>query len=290
MTQTADLRTLAHRCHYALETIHVVGYFAPENVAAYEAIGLNGILAYFPARAAPMGAVTADVVTATFFNFSPALVTMAMAGVWDKLTPAQVLEARHTGIRQALVRILGETRCDEADVAELIDLLKTASSALPVQGRPLFAGHASLPWPDDAVLALWHGTSLMREHRGDGHIAVLVSNGLDPVEAIVLHGQHANVTKFMKNTRGWSSEEWDAACDRLRSRGLLAEDGTLTADAVALKERMEEQTLDAHVAPYAALGLDGTRRLLDLVKPIRDAVRTGGGVPSGIVSATPTSS
>jgi hypothetical protein len=280
--EVAELRALAHRCHYALETIHVVGYFSPENAQAYEALGLNGVLAYFPARSAPMGPVPAEVVTATFFNFAPALVALAMDGVWDRLTPGQVLDARHAGIQATLARMVGEP-----DVGELVDLLRTGCAALPVQGRPLYAGHAALPWPDEPVLALWHASALLREHRGDGHIAVLLAHGLDPVEAIVLHGQHANVTKFMRNTRGWAPEQWTAGCDRLHERGLIGADGTLTADGRALKERMEEETLDLHVAAYEALGLDGTRRVLELVRPLRDAVRTAGGVPGGIVSTTP---
>ena len=284
MTQDQDLRALAHRCHYALETIHVVGYFSPENVAAYEALGLNGVLAYFPARSAPMGAASADVVTATFFNFAPALVAAAMDGVWERLTPAQVLEARHAGIRATLSRMLGEP-----DVTEVLELLRTACAALPTQGRALYAGHTSLPWPEDPLLALWHATSLMREHRGDGHIAVLVTNGLDPVEAIVLHGQHANVTRFMQNTRGWSPEEWQAACERLASRGLLDSEGAITDAAKDLKALMEEQTLDTHLAAYSALGFERSHRLFELAKPLRDAVREAGGVPRGIVSTTPAS-
>jgi hypothetical protein len=136
---------------------------------------------------------------------------------------------------------------------------------------------------------MWHGASLMREHRGDGHIAVLVTNGLDPVEAIVLHGQHANVTKFMQNTRGWSPEDWQAACERLTARGLLDDEGVLTDAAKDLKALMEEQTLDTHLAAYAALGLERGHRLLELTRPLRDAVRAAGGVPGGIVSTTPAS-
>jgi hypothetical protein len=69
----------------------------------------------------------------------------------------------------------------------LAGLAREAASACTAEGRPLYAGHAGLDWPDAPHVAAWHAATLLREHRGDGHIAALVAAGLSGIDALVTH-------------------------------------------------------------------------------------------------------
>ena len=273
-SQDTDLVSAGRSCWKALETVHVVGYFAPEPTQEYVDLGLHPRLSYFAARSAPMGPVVPGVATATFYVFAPWLVDKALTGVWETASPAQVLDARHRGIGAALHRLLGDPDVDEA-----VKLVRGVCGGLSAAGRPLYAGHAGLPWPDDDVMALWHGASLLREHRGDGHVALLQAHGLDPVESLVLGGLHAGNTDFVKQTRGWSDEEWAEAEQRLRDRGLLTDTGELTSQGRDFREALEQQTDALAVEGWAAVGLEETERLRELVAPLSRQVLASGVLP-----------
>src|SRR5688500_14983556 len=176
------------RAHRAVEPLHSHMYFAPEHDENLGALGLKpGRMSYFAGRAAPMGAVGAGVVTATFYNFSPSLVAHMIPRAWTLASPEQVLPARLDAARGSLTRLLGAEVADSAEVAELAGLLRDACAVLTPEGRPLYAAHADLPWPEEPLLALWHGATLLREYRGDGHIAVLLHAGLTGLEALITH-------------------------------------------------------------------------------------------------------
>ena len=100
---------VARKTFRTLEPIHGLVYFAPEATDEYAALGVTGRSGYFASRAAPMGAVPAEVVIATFFNFEPGLVRRAMNGVWDLVTPAALIDARFRGAKAALERAAGKT-------------------------------------------------------------------------------------------------------------------------------------------------------------------------------------
>ena len=134
-----------------------------------------------------MGPVGAGVVTATFYNFSPSLVAHMIPRAWTLASPEQVLAARLDAARASLTRLLGDDGASSAEVAELAGLLREACSVLTPEGRPLYAGHADLPWPEEPLLQVWHGATLLREHRGDGHIAALLHAGLTGLEALITH-------------------------------------------------------------------------------------------------------
>lgn len=261
---TAEHAALGRKCWGTLETLHVAAYFAPEPAQAYRALGLRGRPGYFASRSAPMGAVPPEVCEATFYVFAPVLVRAALPSAWETAGVAAVLEARHRGVAETLHRVLGDP-----DVTEALELARAACAGLRSPGRALYAGHASLPWPSDPLLALWHAASLLREHRGDGHVAALLVAGLDPVEAIVSAGVSAGSTAFLKASRGWTEDEWSAGEDRLRERGLLAADGALTDTGTALRQHIEERTDAAALEGWAALGERGCARLLDLARPLR---------------------
>lgn len=276
---TDELAPLARRCWQALETVHIVGYFAPETTAAYGGLGLDYMSGYFASRSAPMGAVPPEVTEATFFVFAPVLVRAALPAAWATAPPERVLDARHRGVAEVLHRVLGEP-----DVTEAVELARTACAGLTAPGRPLYAGHASLPWPADPLLALWHAATLLREYRGDGHVATLVLAGLDPVEALVLSGLMSGLTPFLKATRGWTPQEWAAGEDRLRAGGRLDTEGAMTPAGTAFREGLESDTDRAAEAGWRHLGLAGCRRLLELVTPLRRELLGSDVFPAALAS------
>jgi hypothetical protein len=251
-----------------LEPVHGLIYFVPEADAAYSRLGLEGRSGYFASRSAPMGAVTADVVVATFFNFAPDLVHRAMDGVWDRTTPAAVTGARVAAADAALRRLLGDVFLTAPEMGEAADLVAEAAAACTPNGRPLYAGHAALAWPEPPHLRLWHGITLLREFRGDGHVAALVLAGVDGCEALVLHGASGEVpAPVLQSTRAWSDDDWTAAVLRLEAKGWLSEDGTLTDDGRLARAEIEARTDEAALLPWLALGDGRCDRLRELVRP-----------------------
>jgi len=267
--ETLDTAQLARAAHRYLEPLHTLVYFVPENSERYAALGVKGgMRGYFASRSAPLGQVPAEVVIATFYNFAPAQVRKAIPSVWDVTTPDAILEARLQGADAALRRLLPDDVDSEA-LGRAAELGRAAATALDVVGRPLFAAHAALPWPEPAHLQLWHAATLLREHRGDGHIAALVLEGLTGLEAAVSYVATGKSMPedLMKATRGYSDEEWLAARARLQERGLLDGNGGLTTDGQAMRDRIETQTDAAAVAPYEALGAERTQELIELCRP-----------------------
>jgi helix-turn-helix protein len=265
----------ARKAYRTLEPLHIVAYFAGEPAERYAALGIKGgMRGYFASRSAALGQVPAEVVIATFFNFNPALVRKAIPSVWDVTTPEAVLEARYAGVSDAYRRILGEDILASAEMAEAADLAREATTGLRVEGRPLYAAHASLPWPEPAHLQLFHAQTLLREHRGDGHIAALVVAGLDAVEALVTYAPigPALPPDALRATRAWSDEEWNDGIERARARGLLDAEGALTAVGVEVRATIEAQTDAAAVAPYRQLGAERTERLRNLARPWSRAI------------------
>lgn len=252
-----------------LEPIHAVVYFSPEAKPAYEAVGLKGWwMGYFASRSAPMGAVPAEVVIATFYNFHPSMVRRAIPDAWSFSSVERVLAARLALADRTLRSLLGT-----AEVGETAVLARRAAEAADPAGRPLFAGHASLPWPDEAHLVLWHAATLLREHRGDGHVALLAAEGIDACGCHLM-AVAAGVTtaERQRAARGWSQEDWEAAGERLRARGLLGADGSFTEAGRTLKRSIEERTDALALPPYEALGADACARLSSALRSIADRV------------------
>ncbi len=266
-----DLLTLSRKAWGDLESLHVVSYFAPEVTKEYTDLGLHKRLSYFPARAAAFGEAGPGLTIATFYVFAPWLVEAALPAAWSTTTPTRMVEARRSGTAAALARILGSP-----DVGEALAIARSACEGLNPQGRPLYAAHAELPWPHDDLLGLWHAATLLREHRGDGHVSVLQTAGLDPVESTVLGGIYSGTTGFLRKTRGWSDEEYDAATDRLRGRGWLDADGGLTEVGRSERQRIEDDTDRLALEGWAHVGAERTARLHELVKPLRRAVTDSG--------------
>jgi hypothetical protein len=256
-------------------------YFAPEAEEELVAVGLRpGRMCYFASRSAPMGAVSSGVTAATFVNFNPELVARHIPRAWSLATIAEILAARLRAADRALRRLLGDA-VDGPDVRELAGLAREATAALTPEGRPLYAGHADLPWPQDAHLVLWHAATLLRESRGDGHTMALAQHGLSGIEAIVSHTATGRgfTVEAAKLLRGWSEEQWDAAVEALSERGLMR--GTALTDAgSALRAAVEAETDALDTAPWQHLGPDRTERLIELGKGLSRTIVANGAFPA----------
>jgi len=254
-------QAVARRMWQLVEPVHAVVYFAPEARAAYTDAGLKGgWMGYFASRAAAMGPVPPEMVIATFYNFHPKMVRRAIPDAWSFSTPEKVLRARLQVADLALRRLLGgEVETDHVSGAARL-ARRAAETAEPV-GRALFAAHAALPWPDAPHLELWHAATLLREFRGDGHVAVLVANEIDGCEAhVLITTDYVMPAEMQRANRGWSEEEWAAAEDRLLARGLINASG-LTDAGRRLRLAIEDATDRLALAPYRELGAAGCAEL-----------------------------
>jgi hypothetical protein len=261
--------TRARRMWQLFEPVHAVVYFAPETAEECAAVGLKGgWMAYFASRAAPLGPVPPEVVVAAFFNFPARMVRRALPDAWRFADPADVIAARLRVADRALRRLLGDA-VDDPTVPEAAALLRRAVDACDLAGRPLFAANLSLSWPDEPHLALWHGATLLREHRGDGHVAALVAAGLDGCEAHVTQVASGAVpAEAVRPFRGWTDEEWDAAVERLRRRGWTDDD----------RRAVEVRTDELAAAPWRTLPGADADRLEALLRPLVGRIAEGGGV------------
>ncbi len=257
-------------------------YFSPEAFEEYSSIGLvDGWAAYFCSRSAAMGPVSPEVVIGTFYNFNPDLVRRSVS--WEAAAPPVVYAARLRSARRTLQRLLTEDGALLVPTGTL-EILRPLVEACPPEGRPIAAPHAALPWPDDPVLGLWHGANVLREFRGDGHVAVLVSHGIRPVEALLLQAGYMGVRDRARAAL-FATRDWDEAAiargrESMRERGFLNEDETLTDAGGKFRGMIEHDTDRAAAAPFAELGPERCEELLGLLEPLAVRILRRRAVPS----------
>ena len=263
---------------HQIEPVHAALYFSPQAFDEAAALGYDTTSrwpSYFAWRTAPLGAAGPALVAATYYSFSPAMIAAHVPGIWATATPQQVLDARLRAVDRTLSTLLPSvTRLREA--ADLA--IRAAESADPAH-RPLAAANLDLPWPDEPHLAMWQAFTVLREHRGDGHLTALHSAGLDPCEALVSFAAVGAAPAVNFAGRGWTDEQWVAAQQRLADRGLVHADGTATEAGHALRAQIERRTDEWAAGPWRALGELGAQRLADLVRPLLGAVFTSGLLP-----------
>ncbi len=262
-----------------VNVIHGFIYFVPEAKEEYEALGLATFRSqYFGSRAAPMGPVDAGVVLATFFNFSPETVAEGIPQAWVTTSPERLQAARFAAAQRVLDRVGGALQ--PADVEEASEIAAEMVTGTSMAGRPLAAANRSLELPIDPRTRLWQLLTIIREYRGDAHVAVLTAAPVGPVEALVLHAGTGLVDRRrLQETRGWSDSAWEEAVASLHSRGLLDTEGALTEAGAAFRESIEEQT-DAATQPMLdAVGDERIHRLCDLIEPLRVALISEGVYP-----------
>ena len=283
----ADPAQVARSMWTLFEPIHAVTYFTPEARAAYEEQGLHGFWrGYFAGRAAPLGPTGAAVVTASFYNFAPAMVARAIPAVWELSSPGKALRARQAGATTALRRLLAGRGEETAVVA---DQLARVAAGLDCAGRILAAANTALPGPghaladsDIALARLWQAATALREHRGDGHFAAMAAADIDGCEALVLRCALDMRREDIQPIRGWTDEQWDAAQARLTDRGLIGPDGEITDAGRAAHAAVEEATDRAAARPWEHLGWSATADLADALLPVAQACATAIPYPSPI--------
>ncbi len=274
----------AGRLTRTLDTLHSAVYFLPEANEKFGQLGFDFRTHYFAGRSAPMGAVSANVVAATFYNFNPQLVASAIPAAWELASPPTVTRVRYEIVASGLPRVLGDELAGSPEVARAAALLRRVAESVPnADGRPLYGAHAELPWPDAPVVALWHAITLLREYRGDGHIAALVTSGLSGLEALITHvatGIGFNA-ESARQLRGWNHDEWNAATEGLMSRGLLRGGGELTPAGIELRSTIEDLTDELGYPPWRALPAEEADELVGFAQVIRAAVQAAGVFPAG---------
>jgi hypothetical protein len=263
------------------EPVHQLIYFAPEVRAAADGLGMRGYwMGYFALRAAPLGPVPGSVVTSCFYVFHPDRVARALPDAWAFAAPDDVLAARERAVDAAMTSLYGPDVLGSAELAEAADLAWEAARAADTAGRVLGAANQALPRPAQPHVRLWQAVTTLREHRGDGHVAVLVGRRIGPVGAMVLKcAAGESDEEFQRQTRKWEIESWRSAQTELTERGWLDEDGRLTKAGAAVHEEVEADTDAAAAAPWTALGADATARLAHLLEPLARTVLGSGILP-----------
>jgi hypothetical protein len=261
-----------------LEPIHAIVYYAPEVFEEFAALGYDVDTrwpSYFALRSAPLGSPSAELVAATFYSFNPKMVAEHVPTI---VRSGDILAARLRGVDRALRRLLGD-RIDSQQLAEAASLARTVAEAADTVGRPLAAANASLRWPSEPHLVLWQAATIIREHRGDGHIAALLTAGLDGAEALVSFAAVGAAPVEVFASRQWSDEEWAAARARLVQRGWLEAEGTATAVGKEGRDAVEKLTDQLAAAPWRAIG-PRAGRLAQLAGPVTMTIVQSGLLPA----------
>jgi hypothetical protein len=275
---TADAERAARLVWQYGEPIHAVMFFAPETQTATDALGLKGgWMSYFGCRAAPLGAVTSEVVTSIFYGFHRRVVERAIPDAWSYAAPSALLDARLLAMDAALRRVLGDAT-DGDSVRRAASLAMALVDEGDFTGRALGAANAALPWPDPPHLQLWQALGAVREGRGDGHVACLVAEQIGPCESLVLQGATGRSdADALRTRRGWSEEEWRDAVDRLARRGLVDGDGRITEDGQRTRDAIEARTDRAAAATFSVD--DRVTQLVEVIRPLAERIMGAGEVP-----------
>lgn len=260
----------ARRLFELTEPVPMVNFVASEPNEAMAALGFSNYWdGYFAGRSAPLGRVPAEVVHAAFYNFTEGEVARHIPGVWETTTPEAAHAARERGCVAALRRILGDL-VESPGLARAAELLATAAVSAPPEGRVMYAALRALPIPEEPVARLWHAANMLREHRGDGHIVALVSEGIGGTEAHVLTALDMGIhpAESFGRIHHLPRPRLAAVMTGLRDRGLLDAAGRLTDAGCATKGRIEALTDRLAEAPYRALEPHQLDELITLLQPI----------------------
>jgi hypothetical protein len=272
---------LARRIWHLLEPVHAVFWYAAVVFEQAAALGYDVSVrwpSYFAWRSAPLGAAGPRLVTSAFYSFSPRMVAEYVPAAWAVAAPGQVLAARMTAVDRLYRTLLGDV-VGSPELAEAASLACEAALAADTTGRCLAAANADLAWPDEPHLVLWQAISVLREHRGDGHIAALLTAGLDPCEALVSFAAIGAAPPEVFASRGWTAQEWAAARDRLASRGWIDAEGQATDLGRSGRDELEWRTDRLADGPWLALGPDRAERLAELAGPLFAAALGSGLLP-----------
>jgi hypothetical protein len=257
-------------------------YFAPEAQERYRTLGLDYMTGYFCSRSASMGVLSGMVVASAFGVFNPVVVSAAVTAGWVKTDRETLLQARYDGAVASLRRLIGEP--DAKVLARAIELLQRGLAVADHAGHTIYSGLRSLPFPGEPMGQLWRCCDMVREHRGDSHIAVWAKALVSPIEIQLMSELQMGIPlKTYSATRGWSVEQMDAALDGMRAKGWMTGDA-FSPEGRALREGIEADTDAMEVPIVEAIGADFDE-LIDILRPWAAAIVKvgieGGGYPGG---------
>lgn len=261
---------VARRLFELTEPISLVSFFSAEPNEAMAELGFDGYWdGYFAGRSAPLGRVPAEVVHAAFYSFAEGEVARHIPKVWETTTPEAAHAARQRGCVAALRVILGDL-VEAPGLPRAADLLATAATGAPTHGRVMYAALRSLPVPEEPVARLWHAANMLREHRGDGHIAALLSERIGGIEAHVLSALDMGIhpAETFGRIHHLPMAHLAAVMAGLRERGLVDATGRFTHEGRAVKDRIEALTDALAAAPYEVLEPDELEALIEALEPL----------------------
>lgn len=211
------------------------------------ALGLDFLASYVGGRAASLGSPHGAVVAAAFAWFEPGLVAAMHDAASVEMPADQLVLVRDEATAESLREVL-----EGEDVTAVADLLADAAQPADGTGRPFFSGLRARGRPADPVQRLWWACDLVREHRGDSHVAAANVAGLGPVEMNILTELWIGMPlRSYTATRGWSPEAMESAVDGLRARGWIDGDALTDAgraarvDVEARTDAQEQSIVDA---------------------------------------------
>jgi hypothetical protein len=275
-TALNDMKRLARRMFDLVEPIGAIPYSADDPNETMFALGFTNYWdTYFAGRAAPLGSsVPAEVVDALFYNFAPGEVARHIPKVWSTTTPEAAIAARQQGCVNALRRILGDL-VDTPDFTRAVELLTKAATSAPLEGRPMYAALRTLPVPEEPVARLFHAASLLREHRGDGHISALMAEGIGGLESHVLLAIDMGIpAPTFGRIHHLPSAVLTDLIDKMKDRGLVKDEATFTPAGRQAKDRVEALTDELAVVPYDVLETAELDELMASLKPLTQQIIT----------------
>ena len=274
-----NLQTQIARAMFQVyEPIVLTGSGAPELQTICKQLGLSEHrMSYYAVRAAALGRVAAEVVSATFYHHTVEMVSPAIPLAWSIASPERIVAARFEAVDQALRRLLPQ-QIESAEIVEAVELVREAMIGCSVAGRVLFAAHAALPWPSEPHVALWHGLNLLREHRGEGHTSAVMAARLTPEQTAPLLIAATGEARDGRSWR-WPDDVWNQAVAELQERGWLDDAGVLTDEGLAARTRIEDETDGLALGPWLQLGKERTHRLWTLLRDLLQVILDQNGLP-----------
>ena len=262
---------IARAMFQVYEPIVLTGSGAPELQTICKQLGLSEHrMSYYAVRAAALGQVAAEVVSATFYHHTVEMVSPAIPLAWSIASPERIVAARFEAVDQALRRLLPQ-QIESAEIVEAVELVREAMVGCSIAGRPLFAAHSALPWPSEPHVALWHGLNLFREHRGEGHTSAVMAARLTPEQTAPLLIAATGEARDGRSWR-WPDDVWNQAVAELQERGWLDDAGGLTDEGLAARTRIEEETDGLALGPWLQLGKERTHRLWTLLRDLLQVI------------------
>jgi len=243
-------------------------FWDPGAVQRYQALGLPegfaGPLGYIAARSAPLSGAGPEAVIAAFGSISRLGIEGAFAALRTPERFREFWDARDAAVDEGLRTFTPEI------VEPLVEhgpKLWPIVQQLPRVGRVFFGAHLAMPRPTDPLLSGWHAVNCLREWRGDTHWALVVAAGLTHAEASILHNAWLGYEPdWLAKSRGTTPDDLEQGWHSLETKGLAA-NRSVTADGIALRQRIEDDTDRLTTLPWELLGEADAVRFAELFEP-----------------------